>query len=97
MKKITSYASFRQEYRALLNKINEAIANLAQYQKVEGGRPDVSLTEQLNRLKLHRRKLEQMLNRYASHKPIHWFMMRDKVRKIYRAARAAYRMPVLSG
>lgn len=96
MKKITSYESFKQEYHVLLDRINDAISSLAQYQKINGGKPEIELAEKLNRLKLHRRKLEQMLEQHQDHKPVQWLVTRTSVRQIYRAALEEYRAPAPS-
>ncbi|MDX1477444.1 MAG: hypothetical protein R3301_07030 [Saprospiraceae bacterium] len=97
MKRITSQESFVQEYTALLDAINKSIANLAQYQMIEDGQRDTLVTEKINRLKLHRKKLEDLLA-YYSRAPHHeWMYTKDKIKRVFTAARAELIKPAPAG
>ena len=87
MKRISSQESFVQEYTALLEAVNKSIANLAQYQLLEEKRRDTRITERLNRLKLHRKKLEELLAVYSRAPHDEWLHARAKIKRVFQATR----------
>ena len=86
MKKIESQESFVLEYNALLGKINQSISDLAQYQRSTISGPTVPLTEKLNRLKLHRKKLEHTLQELEGASTEDWNNQRQTAQQLYEEA-----------
>ena len=85
-RKIETKEDFVQEYQSLLGDINANIDNLAQYQKTSMESPTTELAEKLNRLKLHRKKLEDMLALYADVNESEWVTARPAAQEIFQAA-----------
>ncbi len=86
MKKIESQESFVLEYNALLDKINQSISDLAQYQRSTISSPSVPLTEKLNRLKLHGKKLEHTLQELENADAEAWKNERHRAQQLYEEA-----------
>lgn len=86
MIKIDSQESLIFEYQALINQINKSIAELAQYQQTEREEPAVTLTEKLNRLKYHRKKLENGLKQAHHWTMADWLKVRKQVRETFEKA-----------
>ncbi len=86
MKKIESQESFVLEYNALIDKINQSISDLAQYQRSTIGSPTIPLTEKLNRLKIHGKKLEHMLQELEHADDDEWNSQRQRAQQLYEEA-----------
>jgi hypothetical protein len=90
MKKIESQESFVLEYNALLDKINQSISDLAQYQRSTTSGPTVALTEKLNRLKLHRNKLEHTMQELEPVNAEEWNNQRQNAQQVYDEAQTEW-------
>lgn len=87
---IDSKDSFVAEYRSLITDFNNSIGNLQQYQKNSRREPSKELIESLNRLKLHRKKLIDMLTLYTDVEQGKWVKVRPAAQDIFRSARQAW-------
>lgn len=93
MKEIDSKEHFLQEFETLLDKINQNITDLAQFQQVEMERPTIAVIEKLNRLKLHRSKLNNFLLSYSGAAEAEWIGARKEAQAIFKAAQEEYLLP----
>ncbi|MCB0520856.1 MAG: hypothetical protein H6577_21260 [Lewinellaceae bacterium] len=84
--KIDSLEHFKQEFAALLSRFDQEIANSAQYERVEMDGPSNDLINDLNRLKLHRSKLKDMLLSFENATAEEWVSIRPMARKVYEKA-----------
>ena len=81
--KIESQKSFVQEFNNLIDKINNNIADLGQYEKVEMDKPSVAIAEDLNRLKYHRQKLKMQLAQYEHAPEGVWHEAREEAQQVF--------------
>lgn len=84
MRAIESKQEFLQEYTSLLNDIEENIMNLAQFTSENEKDPDV--VEEINRLKLHRKKLQDTLEDFQDASEVEWHKIRPKIRETFQKA-----------
>ena len=90
IKKIDSQEHFVQEFETLVGKIDQNIANRGQYQRVENGNASNSLTEKLNRLKLHRTMLRNFLLTYKNTSEEEWIGAREKTQDVFKNAQEEF-------
>ena len=87
---IDTFNDFRQEFSSLHEIIVNNIASLARYERSEMNGQSVKLVEKLNTLKIHSKKLKDMLLLYNNMDEEKWPVIRPEVRKIFEAARQEY-------
>lgn len=90
MKKIDSQQHFVQEFETLLKKIEENIADLSQYQRIEMDDPSVALAEKLNRLKLARSQVRKYLITYGNASEATWIGVRNEAQEVFKNARKIF-------
>lgn len=93
MKEIDSKEHFLQEFETLFEKINQNITDLAQFQQVEMEKPTITVIEKLNRLKLHRTKLNNFLLNHNQADEAEWIGVRKEAQAIFKAAQEEYLLP----
>jgi hypothetical protein len=87
---LESKEDFTAEYRSLILDLEDSIGNLEHYFKTQMEEPTVELTEDLNRLKLHRKKLLNMLTLYKNPSHAEWMKIRPEARSVFDAAMEAW-------
>jgi hypothetical protein len=93
MKEIDSKEHFLQEFETLFEKINQNIIDLAQFQQVEMDKPSIAVIEKLNRLKLHRTKLNNFLLHHYHASEAEWIGVREEAKILFKAAQDEYLLP----
>lgn len=88
--KIDTIDDFHQEFPALLKNIDANIHNLAQYERTEMEKPSVALVEKLNVLKIHSKKLRDMIGLYGEITEEEWETIRPEAQRIFQAAQDQY-------
>ncbi len=84
---IDSLDQFQEEFTSLLENFDADIANLAQYERTEMHGPSVQLVERLNKLKLHRKKVKDMLAlAEAGLTENAWVLLRPQAQEVFEKA-----------
>lgn len=86
MRKLTSNENFVREATSLLEDLNLSIANLARYERIVMDGPSEPLVDRINTLKMHRKKLEEMLDQYADLPESEWRIVQTRVQQTFDAA-----------
>ncbi len=87
---IETMNDFRQEFIELLENIEKNITDLARYERIEMGAPSLELVEKLNTLKIHRKKLKDMLQLFEGADESKWDLLRPEARRTFEAASEEY-------
>lgn len=86
MRAIESKQEFIQEYTSLLNDIEENIQHLSHYANIDDHKNAPELVEEINRLKLHRKKLQDALENFEETSEVEWLKVRPQIRHTFQKA-----------
>lgn len=89
--KIDSLEHFKQEFLALYSQLDEDIAGAAQYERVQMNGPNNDLINNLNKLKIHRAKLKDMLMSFENASEEEWANIQPMAAEVYEEAQKARR------
>ena len=89
--KIDSLDHFKQEFLALYAQLDEDIASVAQYERIKMDGPNEAFISNLNKLKIHRAKLKEMLQAFDNATEEEWVNMQPMACEVYEAAQKARR------
>lgn len=86
---IDSLENAKEEFKALITKLDNLVGDNSQQVRISNDASNNGQIGEINRLKLHRRNLHEMLVKMESLPESSWENMRPTAQKIYEEAAAA--------
>jgi transposase-like protein len=82
--------AFQQETDSLLRSIEKSIEELSTFSRIYHKGKDQNLIDKMNRLKYHRRKLEECLEQIQSADQPAWLKIRDSAQATFQQAKQEF-------
>ena len=86
---IESISNSKEEYSALISEIDKEMGDNSQLVRISKGASNANQVGEINKLKIHRMRLNDMLVKMELMKDDTWGLLRPKAQKIYEAAAAS--------